>query len=222
MTVDERVVQRLKELIQMGEQVLATKREPPGNTIGFDATVNSQDAYQWFTSVQNILVRVFSSESEHYKNFTARGGKRGLTYSPVFRAQGILKAALDDFEGGHLFHVRELVEAELFADFLEQARQLLDAGYFAPAAVVAGSVLEDGLRKLCGKHELAVPERPKIDQMNADLAKAGVYTKLVQKRVTAIAGVRNSAAHGHWDEFEEADVEDMVSWTGRFMEDHFA
>ena len=84
--------------------------------------------------------------------------------------------------------------------------------------MVAGCVLEDCLRRLCGKHELALPARPKLDSMNADLARAGVYNKLTQKRITAIADIRKNAAHGNWDQFDQADVKDMIDWVANFVE----
>jgi HEPN domain-containing protein len=221
MKVDYKILQRMNDLIALGESVLGTKRNPPSNSIGFDSSINSQDGYQWFTSVQNLLVRVFGAESEHYKNFTQQNVK-GLTYSPVYRAQGILKSAKDDYEHGHLFELKKVIEAELFDDFLEQASSLLEAGYYQPAAVIAGCVLEDALRKMCIVNQLDLPERPKLDFMNSALAKAGVYNKLTQKKVTSIADIRNNAAHGNWDEFEKEDVIEAISWINRFMENNYA
>ena len=83
-----------------------------------------------------------------------------------------------------------------------------------------GAVLEDTLRKLCANNGISVPEKTKIDRLNAELAKAGVYNKLVQKRITALADIRNNADHGHFDEFTEDDVEDMVKWVRKFTADH--
>jgi DNA-binding protein Fis len=54
--------------------------------------------------------------------------------------------------------------------------------------------------------------------MNADLARASVYNKLTQKRITAIADIRNNAAHGYWDQFDQADVKDMIDWVATFVE----
>jgi HEPN domain-containing protein len=220
MRVDEKIGNRLDELLEMGKQVLATQRSPGSGVIG-DDRVDSQMAYQWATSAQNLLARVFGRDSEHYKNFT-KAVDSHLTYSPTFRAQGILKAARDDYKNGQLFEVRRLVEAELFDDFLEQAEHLLKLGYYQPAAVVAGCVLEDGLRRLCQRNGIALPEAPKLDKMNADLAKAGVFSKLVLKRITALADLRNKAAHGQWDQFGKEDVEEMLPAVRRIMEEHFA
>lgn len=218
MSLDNKVTTRLRELITMGEAVLRTKREPGRNMIGFDSFVDSEKAHQWFTSAQNLLVRAFGSDSAHYRNFSAIPGKQGISYSPALRGQGILRAALEDFEGGYLFNVRRLIESEVFTDYLDQARELLRSGYHGPAALVAGCVLEDSLRRLCARHGLALPARPKVDSMNADLAKAGVYNKLTQKRITAIADIRNNAAHSKWDEFGRGDVVEMIDWVAKFIE----
>lgn len=162
--VDERIATRISELIEMGERVLQTKRDPSPGTIAFDSFVDSEKAHQWFTSAQSILSRGLGSDSAHYKNFSAIAGK-GLMFSPVRRGQGILRAALEDLQHGHLFDIRRLIAAEVSADFLEQAAELHNASYNGPAALMAGCVLEDCLRRLCGKHELALPERPKLDAM---------------------------------------------------------
>ncbi|WP_434687018.1 HEPN domain-containing protein [Pseudanabaena minima] len=220
MLIDEKVKARLNELIDMGEKLLSTKRSPGQNVIG-DSRVDSQMAYQWATSVQNLLSRAFGEDSEHYKNFIIQVNSH-LTYSPTFRAQGILKAAKDDYENGYLFDVKQLIEAELFDDFLEQAIYLYDSGYHQPAAVIAGCVLEDGLRKLCLTNGIPIPDKPKLDQMNAELAKSGTYNKLTQKRITALADLRNRAAHGHWDQFTKDDVDEMIRSVRKFMEEHFA
>ena len=221
MKLDETVIERLRELVGVGEQVLRTRQSLPSNYIGFDDPVDPEAAYQWFTSVQNIIGRVFGVESQHFKNFTAQQDGKGLTYSPVRKAQGVLKAAVEDYERGYLIDLRKLVEAEVFDDFLEQANALLAAGYIGPAAVVAGCVLEDSLRKLVESKGLALAARPKLDLMNADLAKTGVYSKLIQKRITAIADIRNNAAHGKWDQFKKEDVNDALLWIRGFITDHF-
>jgi hypothetical protein len=56
--------------------------------------------------------------------------------------------------------------------------------------------------------------------MNSQLAKEKVYNRLTQKRLTAIADIRNSAAHGKWDDFTKKDVEDMISSIMSFAETH--
>ncbi|MGA2200340.1 MAG: hypothetical protein ABSG40_00130 [Terriglobales bacterium] len=88
-------------------------------------------------------------------------------------------------------------------------------GYKDPAAVVVGSVLEAHLRKLCDKHGIAVVKAdgttPKTaDALNAELAAAGIYSKLDQKSVTAWLDLRNNAAHGKYKEYTDEQVAVML------------
>ena len=64
-----------------------------------------------------------------------------------------------------------------------------------------------------------MPEKTTIDKLNTELTKAGVYDKLVLKRITGIADIRNNADHGHFDKFKKEDVEDMLKWVRRFSAD---
>src|SRR5919206_3813589 len=85
-----------------------------------------------------------------YKSFEAQSRELHF-YTRTMQALGTLRAAKNDYEQGYLFNTRILVEAEVFDDFLEQGEHLLDSGYYQPAAVVIGSVLEDGFTKAVRK-----------------------------------------------------------------------
>ena len=56
--------------------------------------------------------------------------------------------------------------------------------------------------------------------MNTELAKKGIYNKLVQKKITALADIRNNAAHGNWNEFTKKDVHDMLLQVRDFTSKH--
>lgn len=219
-SADAKALARLKELIAMGERVISTKREPPPGVFS-DYRVDTQLGEQWATSAQSFLRRVFGETSVHCQKFVEVAGGF-IAASEAVRGQGILRAAAEDLEGGYLFSLRQLVQAELLDDFLEQAEYLLASDYYQAAAVVAGCVLEDTLRNLCKRHSLLFTGRPKLDKMNADLAKAGVYSKLVQKRITMLADLRNKAAHGEWDSFQNEDVTEMVKSVRRLAEEYGA
>lgn len=90
-----------------------------------------------------------------------------------------------------------------------------------PRRVLAGSVLEEHLRKLGEKHGVDT-QRPdgsakKADAINADLGKADAYNKLEQKSVTAWLDLRNKAAHGHYGDYDVAQVEALIRDVRSFM-----
>lgn len=225
MKLDQTIAQRLDELVAQGEAVLQTKHGGPSAGPGFISlapfAVKPDMAYQWGVSCLSLLGRVFGQASDHYTKFDALFPKID-DHPQALRALGVLRAPNEDYQRGYLFDTRTLIQAEVFDDFLEQAAYLLSGGYEGPAAVIAGSVLEDGLRKLCVRSGMVIPSRPKLDTMNADLAKQGVYNLLVQKRITALADLRNKAAHGQWSEFDKADVGQMIDQVRTFMEAHFS
>lgn len=112
-----------------------------------------------------------------------------------------------------------MIQAEVFDTELEQAQEFLRLNYKVPAAVIAGVVLETTIRELCTRNQLP---HGKLDKMNADLAKAGVYNGIVQKRITHLAAVRNSAAHGNDAEFKTYDVGAMIGEIEQFLALHLS
>lgn len=131
--------------------------------------------------------------------------------------RAVFLAAKEDYEGGYTSSIRSLIQAEVFESEIEQSRELMSAGYRVPAAVIAGVVLETTLRQLCIDKGILTG---KLDKMNSDLAKNGLYSLLVQKRIIALADIRNNAAHGHPEQFKDADVLDMISYVEKFIADH--
>jgi hypothetical protein len=122
---------------------------------------------------------------------------------------GIAEALKTAYESGYLYQIEELIHADLFADFLDMAKYLLEEGYKDPAAVIIGGVLEEHLRKLCLKNSIDIiinNHYKKADMMNADLAKSNLYNRLDQKNITAWLDLRNKAAHGRYTEYTDDQV----------------
>ena len=96
----------------------------------------------------------------------------------------------------------------------KMAQYLLDSGYKDAAAVIAGSTLEAHLRQLCKKVGITTDSggKPKkADTINSELIKEGAYKKLDQKNVTAWLGLRNSAAHGDYEVYDNMQVNLLIS-----------
>lgn len=213
MKVAARIERRLNEVVDFGSRVMELQ------DLHDHRFASGKEVAQWSSFAKTVLIDVFGSSSTYYRDFIEHLGD-ARTWERVGMAHAVTLSARDDFANWGCAKVQQLVEAEVFDDFLEQAEHLLANGYFQAAAVVAGCVLEDALRKLCAKHQISLPDKPKLDTMNAELAKKGAYDKLVQKRVTAETDLRNKAAHGEWDKFTKADVEAMIPFVRRFLSDH--
>lgn len=205
---------RFQELCQQADVIEASKR--------FERTpyeghfINQNDLINWSVKARHLLSSVCGPDSQHFTQFVAceKASMYTTNHEIFLKLRAVLEAAKEDYEGGYLNSLKLLVQAEVFDSELEQASELLASGYVPAAAVTAGVVLEAGLREMCADNSLPVG---KLDKMNADLAKAGVYNKLVQKQITALSDIRNSAAHGHFDQFTKDDVSNMIKEVQRIL-----
>lgn len=127
---------------------------------------------------------------------------------------GIVKALKDDIDSGYIQSLIELIHAEVFSDFLEMAIHLNDSGYKDAAAVIAGSTLENHIKKLAQKNNISMlttnGKSIKADRLNADLANATIYSKLDQKNITAWLDLRNKAAHGNYTDYNKEQVKLLI------------
>lgn len=215
------LTKRFGELTIQLEQLEATRQSKHSQYTGAYEEVDSELLLNWCVKARSLLTTACGKDGEHFKSFIESEKPRAYlgSYDVFKRVKAVFLASKEDFEGGYLVSVRNLVQAELAGSELDQARELLDSGYGSAAAVIAGVVLETTLRTLCDRRGLAVG---KLDKMNADLAKDGEYNSLILKKITALAAIRNSAAHGKTSEFSVDDVKAMITEVERFAGDAFS
>ena len=214
------IKRQLEELESQASQIEASKHSHHSEMFGSGEYVDNDLLLSWKVKVRNLLSNLCGENSQYFKQFEEEenSGIVGTTNLAIFkRLKAIFIAAKEDFENGYLSSIKTLVQAEVFDSELEQANELFSSGYSTAAAVIAGVVLETALRELCDRNEIL---HGKLDKMNAELVKANVYNKLNQKRITALADIRNSAAHGKPDEFTDQDVSDMIRDVNQFLSNH--
>lgn len=182
--------------------------------IGYRYTgVPTSELAEFLTRVVAGIERIAPPNSAYLETLkTSTDGLNPLIPDRIDIYLGVLKALRADYTKGYLLSVTELIHADVFSDFLEMADYLLSEEYKDPAAVIAGTVLEGHLRKLCDKSGIPTikltGEPKKAESMNTELATANAYSnsKLDQKSVTAWLDLRNKAAHGHYAEYTKEQV----------------
>lgn len=209
---------RIQQLVEKSKVVLSTKHK---KTEGY---IDSGKMAGLRASVLSFIAMAYGKEHSHYSEFDKATRVTNIG-SSAEKGHEILLAIQNEIDGGWIFSVKKLVSAEIFSDFLEMATHLLGQDYKDPAAVMIGSVLEENLRQLC--HSIGIETEiekeegifiPKsADRINSDLAKAGIYTKLDQKSVTAWLDLRNKAAHGKYREYEKEQVVLMMQGVTDFL-----
>ena len=214
----DRLVQRIDQLLQKGADVLATRHR----TDQYTEYVDVGKIKGFRSAALSFVERVYGISHSHYRELD----KTTTGFGPLDVEMGIeiLQSIRDEIAGDWLFTLRGMITAEVFADFIDMARFLLENGYKDPAAVIAGSVLEEHLRELCQKNGVESDtvsdsggKPKKADRLNAELAAANVYTKLDQKAVTMWLDLRNKAAHGKYGEYTHEQVRNMVAGVTEFM-----
>lgn len=152
---------------------------------------------------------------------------RGDTAADVWIAEqlvAIVAALRDDYRHGGLAAVEAMVHADLFDDFLEMSVGLLESGFVGPAAVIAGSVLEEHLRNLATiEGEVLIDDRGRphnVERLGVLLRKASAITEVERKSVVAWYAIRNEAAHNIRHSIAGADVERMISGVRDFVGNH--
>lgn len=209
-----------KRFVELGEQLehlqaSITKKQSSNTGAMFDY-LDPALLLGWAVRVKSLLERLGTEATSQLQTFIDAENDRGMELhaTRLKRLSAIFLAVKEDFEGGYLVSYRNLVQAEVFTSELDQAEELLGSGYATAAAVIAGVVLESTLRNMCTANGLG---HGSLNKMNDDLAKAGAYNATQKKRITALAGIRNSAAHGKPDEFTAADVKGMIDDVERFL-----
>ncbi len=212
----EQIVAEFAKLIEEGRGIMTSCGYNPRSSAVWGGWPSDDDYFRVRTRASNLVRRACGEGSAHVRELESVGRES----QELPKVVGILEAAKRDFEGGFLFNLKALVEAEILGDFLDQAWALFAAGFHVPAASLAGAVLEDTLRKMSDAAKISYAANTKIDSLNIELAKASIYDKLKQKQITAWADIRNNADHGHFDKFTKTDVEDMIKWVQRFASEH--
>jgi hypothetical protein len=104
-------------------------------------------------------------------------------------------------------------------DFLDHGAEYLKHGKKDEAAVIAGIVFEDTIRRIC--RVLEIPEKGvALETLISELTKRDVLTALKAKRARAAAGLRTSAAHARWEEIQLSDVRPVIEFTRELMAAH--
>lgn len=218
----QKYTDRLDTLIEEGAKLVAeleTRDHPPTAPI-----------LEWGTKCASLLMQILPRNHPRRADIPEYGVQLGCLVNPPNQLAQ-LKGIRDDFVNGFLDDLGERIEAEIAADYMGQAEQLLCEGQsgqcdHVPAAVLAGAVLENALRKLCGRQSPTIATaKPNgqpltLDPLIVALKKADVIKQTEAVQLSAWAHIRNKAAHGEFDQFTREQVSSMMAGVRDFLARH--
>ncbi len=212
-----KLIQRVDELIELAEKVLATKLKGMGVI-----PVDHGQFHGFRSAALSFIGNLYGTDHIFYTDFITL-----VLTSDVIRTEtgkAILESIKGELIGDWLISIKGSITAEVFSDFLEMADYFLAEGYKDPGAVMIGGVLEEHLRQLCQKSGIEIEIeskgrlRPKrANTLNSELVKAEAYNKLEQQNITAWLALRNNAAHGKYDEYTKEQVTLMLQGVTEFI-----
>ncbi|HOO57342.1 MAG TPA: hypothetical protein PLN69_10995 [bacterium] len=139
--------------------------------------------------------------------------------------QGILESAKREYAFGLLAHPKLIATADSMENFLEQAEYLLEQDYKDAACVIVGGVLEGVLRSMLENKYSSIEfnHRDGLRKLNEKLHKeASAYDKATYKLIDGYAELRNSAAHGNYQQYTNNQVREFILFTRNFISNWFA
>lgn len=210
MSVEEKVQQRLAELIKQSNSLSAGNQ----NDQCVDGT-HRAECSAWITAAQNAVHLVFSSSNAPYRlkaDKIAAGSHGFMIHQAVRELGSVLQSMVVDANAGLLASVANQARAETFDDFLDHADAYLNEARKNEAGVIAGVVFEDTLRQICRNE--GIPEKgQKLDGLISELTNRSELSGVKAKRARVAAHVRTKASHAQWSEYEIEDVKATIEFT---------
>jgi hypothetical protein len=157
---------------------------------------------------------VFGRDSTQFDRFKANSHRDIEQAYRVRQVVGVLVGAADDLRNGFLAHQEFIVAGAVFANVLDEARQLLRAGHKDVAAMLMRVALEDALRRLARRH--GQDDAAKASAINNSLKAAGAYPQPQWRLNQACLDTGNDAAHGNFGAYTADDAGSRIDDVERF------
>jgi hypothetical protein len=181
-------------------------------------TTPSEEYAGWRAQALSALRSIVGKENVYYQEFESEVTSRDV--DNVRRGRGILTALHSDMANGYMRSYRDLVTADVFANFLDSAAHLLEHGYRNAAASITGAVLENGLRGILGKHAGQPVAGGNLQSLSQQLFQKKIVSGLEQKNLQAWIALRDHADHGEFDAYDSGDVRRMIDGVTAFLAKH--
>jgi uncharacterized protein YutE (UPF0331/DUF86 family) len=213
MTKDE-LIPKLDQLIQSSDQFISDDHFVERSLIS--------ECQFWFSEVITWIRRSVGSDSfycEEAVRIQGNSKRQGGIYIDDVRMMiGHLRqfrsAVYDDLLSG----LHASISASDFDDFLDHAQEYHRLNRKIESSVIVSAVLEDSIKRIARTRGLK-PSRKLEETLNA-LKSAGVFSANETKKLKYFSGIRNSALHADWDDFDLGDVGNIIAGVRDIIDAH--
>lgn len=156
---------------------------------------------------------------------TSRGGKAICGPSNAIikmeTQYNILNSAKLKFKS-KLFDIKEVLQADVFDNEIEAAKELNKKGFTRAAGAVAGVVLEKHLSNICNCRQIKSRKaRPSIADLSQALKEKDVIDTPNWRFIQHLADIRNLCDHSKEREPSKDEVSDLISGVEKVMKTIF-
>lgn len=122
----------------------------------------------------------------------------------------IIKALERRFESS-LFDIRQMMQADLFDNELDAAKELNKNKFSRGAGAIAGVVLEKHLAQVLNNHNLKIVKKnPSISDLNDKLKSSEVYDTPTWRKIQHLGDIRNLCDHNKTREPKNEEVDELI------------
>lgn len=209
--VDKRIRDRFDNILKQAEQLSISR----GDTAYYEVKTQLLSLMNFVSPTSDYLHRLRDEINQWNSN-------------AFYLLKGYIQGLKADYEAGMFESLTDVIEANVVSNYLGQAEQLLGGGIsgqfdHVPAAVLAGAVLEDALRRLCQRQSPPIDTQkpdgsPKtLEPLITSLQTGNVFNVAKADQLRSWAKIRNYAAHGEFTQFSRSDIEPMISGIKSFI-----
>jgi hypothetical protein len=215
--VDKVIADRFENVLRKADTLL-DNLDSYGN-----ASSVTQSRAEWEAQCLALLASIFPDTHPYIRQFQSGVKRIASPEIEIKQGKGVLLAVYEDFKNGYTWTLRERVHAEVFDEYLDMASQLVSDGYATAGAVIAGSTLEEHLRKLCQKNNIATHDQgkaKKVASLNDELLKQSIHLQGEWRSVQSWFDIRNDAAHNTQTKYTKQEIEQMIDGIRGYMARH--
>ncbi len=162
---------------------------------------------------------------DHISGLTPATGRKQPSWANQamsrFSSQIAIVEAIQDGLDSLLGDIESVLQADLFDDEIDTARDLAKKHHLRAAGAVAGVVLERHLKTVAGGHDLGVRKNANLGRVNDALKDGGVYATPDWRRIQRFADIRNYCVHDKEREPTTEEVQDLIDGADRIVKNIF-
>jgi len=139
-----------------------------------------------------------------------------------FRQQLYILKSINRILNSKLNNIQHVLQAELFDNELEQAKELNNKGFYRAAGAIAGVVLEGHLKQICIDHKISVIKKnPGINDFNTLLKDNDVIDIPNWRYIQSLADIRHLCDHKKEKEPDKDKINDLIQGVDKICKQVF-